>query len=70
MIEFKNVSFSYRQQKIFDDLCFSLDDFTSAALLGLNGEGKTTFLKLLLGLLKPEKGRILIDGIDINRLGL
>ena len=68
MIEFKNVSFSYRQQKIFDDLCFSLDDFTSAALLGLNGEGKTTFLKLLLGLLKPEKGRILIDGIDINRL--
>ncbi len=68
MIEFQNVSFSYRDQKIFEDLNFSLVDFTSTALLGLNGEGKTTMLKLLLGLLKPEKGKILIDGIDISTL--
>ena len=68
MIRFNNVSFSYRDHKVFEDLSFTLDTFTSAALLGLNGEGKTTFIKLLLGLLKPDEGTIFIDESDINTL--
>ncbi len=68
MITFQNVSFSYPDKKIFDDLSFSLSDFSSAALLGLNGEGKTTLLKLLLGFLKPDKGKIIVDDADIQKL--
>ena len=68
MIQFRNVSFSYRDHMVFEDLNFSLGDFKSTAILGLNGEGKTTFLKLLLSLLKPEKGKILVNDEDIQKL--
>lgn len=65
---------------IFDDVCFSyegrnkvLDHFSlkinageKIALVGLNGAGKTTIIKLLCGFYKPESGRILINGEDIK----
>ena len=68
MIRFQNVSFSYKESKIFEDLSFNLDDFSCASILGLNGEGKTTLIQLILGILKPDKGNIYIDDIDINTL--
>lgn len=68
MIEVRNLSFSYRNQSVFNNLSFQLNDFSMVALLGLNGEGKTTLIKLMLGLLKPDNGEIIIDGKDIHKL--
>jgi len=68
MIRIDDLSFAYHSNKVFDGLSFSLENRPVIALLGLNGEGKTTFIKLLLGLLKPDKGNILIDGQNINTL--
>ena len=67
MIDVKNIGFAYADVKIFNDLSFSLSDNSITAILGLNGEGKTTLIKLLLGLLKPEQGSIFVDDIDINK---
>ena len=68
MIRIDDLSFAYHSSKVFDGLSFSLEDQPVTAILGLNGEGKTTFIKLLLGLLKPDKGSILIDGQNIDTL--
>ena len=56
MLEFRNVSFSYGEKEIFKDFSFSLKEGTSTAILGPSGYGKTTFLELASGFLKPQSG--------------
>lgn len=67
-IEFKNVWFKYPGSKtyIYKDFSFCLEPDEKLAVLGLNGAGKTTLVKLLLRLYRPEKGRILLNGRDID----
>ena len=48
-----------------DDISVSIDDGQFIGLIGHTGSGKTTFLQLLSGLIKPESGTVLIDGEDI-----
>lgn len=57
MIEFKNVSKSY-QREVVKDLSFSLEDGKSLAIFGPSGMGKSTILKLILGVEKPSSGNI------------
>jgi phospholipid/cholesterol/gamma-HCH transport system ATP-binding protein len=66
MIEFDRVSFSYGERQVLKDLSFSIDLAERVAILGGSGDGKTTILKLIMGLLRPDAGRILIDGDDIT----
>ena len=66
MIEFDDVRFSYGAREVLRDTSFSIDFHEKVAVLGGSGEGKTTILKLIMGLLKPDSGRILIDGEDIS----
>jgi phospholipid/cholesterol/gamma-HCH transport system ATP-binding protein len=66
MIEFDDVRFSYGAREVLRDTSFSIDFHEKVAVLGESGEGKTTILKLIMGLLKPDSGRILIDGEDIS----
>ena len=56
MLEFRNVGFSYGEKEIFKDFSFSLKEGTSTAILGPSGYGKTTFLELTSGFLKPQSG--------------
>lgn len=67
-IEFKNVSFRYTEgtPKILDGLSFSIRANEKVALVGVNGAGKTTIVKLLCGFYKVNEGEILINGININ----
>jgi len=65
MIEFEDVHFSYRDQKILQGISFTIPQGETVAVLGASGSGKTTILRLLLGLMKPDSGRILVDDIDI-----
>jgi phospholipid/cholesterol/gamma-HCH transport system ATP-binding protein len=68
-VEFRNVSFSYDDKKVLDNLSFTLARGEIKIILSGSGGGKTTILKLILGLLKPDAGQILIDGEDITPLG-
>ncbi|MEW6740804.1 MAG: ABC transporter ATP-binding protein [Nitrospirota bacterium] len=66
MIVFDKVCFSYGSRQIIKDLSFSINSDERVAVLGGSGEGKTTILKLIMGLIKPDSGKIFIDGDDIT----
>ena len=70
-IEFKNVSFSYDgEKKVIDDMSFIIREGEKVALVGHNGAGKSTIIKLLLRLYDPLEGTVLVNGIDIRRYKL
>ncbi|HYV06074.1 MAG TPA: ATP-binding cassette domain-containing protein [Blastocatellia bacterium] len=67
-IEFQNVTMSYGDRKILDDVSFSVNPGETKIVMGGSGTGKSTILKLVLGLIKPQSGRILIDGEDVTQM--
>ena len=71
-IEFKEVSFKYPNTDyyILRDLNFAISTREKIALVGLNGAGKSTIVKLLLRLYDPTEGKILIDGRDLKEYDL
>ena len=70
MIEFQHVSFAYEKgRSVIEDLSFRIGDGESVGLIGANGAGKSTVMKLMLGLLAGE-GKILVDGSELNRANL
>lgn len=69
-IEFKDVSFDYGQVQILNNLSFSITRGTSVAIVGLSGGGKSTLIKLIVGLLKKSQGELLLDGKDIDEIHL
>ncbi len=66
MIVFDRVWFSYNTQHVLKDVSFSINENERVAILGGSGEGKTTILKLILGLIRPDSGKIIIDSEDIT----
>lgn len=69
-IEFKDVSFSYGDKAIFKDFNIKIEKGRKIALVGVNGAGKSTMVKLILNLATPNKGLILINGIDSAKIDL
>lgn len=65
MIEFRNVSFAYGDRDVLRDVSFTIHIDERVAILGESGEGKTTILRLILGLLHPDSGEVRIDGRDL-----
>ena len=67
-IEFRHVSFAYPKtdRKVLDDVNIKIAPGEHLSIVGLNGAGKTTFIKLLCRLYDPTEGEILVDGIDIK----
>lgn len=66
-IEFKNVSFSYdKKSPVINNISFKVRAGEKLAIVGENGAGKTTCMKLLSGLYKPDEGEILINGISTS----
>ena len=70
--EFQNVSFSYpgTERLILDNLNFRLEPGERIALIGQNGQGKTTIVKLMTRLYDPRGGRILLDGVDLREYNI
>jgi zinc transport system ATP-binding protein len=62
-ISLRGVDFSYDAQPILTDVSFDLRDGEYAAVIGPNGGGKTTLLKLILGLLPPSRGTVRVFGV-------
>jgi phospholipid/cholesterol/gamma-HCH transport system ATP-binding protein len=65
-IEFRNVKFSYGDRWILDDISFQVMRGETLLVLSGSGGGKSTILKLVMGLVKPNAGQILIEGEDIT----
>jgi phospholipid/cholesterol/gamma-HCH transport system ATP-binding protein len=67
-IEFRHVDFSYDDKRVLEDLSFKLAKGEIKIILSGSGGGKSTILKLVLGLLKPDAGKIFIDGEEVTEL--
>ena len=65
-IEFRNVTIEFDNRKVLNDLSFKVMKGETKIILGGSGCGKSTTIKLVLGLLKPDSGQILVDGEDIT----
>ena len=68
MIQFDRVTFSYGPRVVVKDVSFSMQAHERVAILGESGGGKTTILKLILGLIRPDSGKIYIDGEEITEM--
>jgi len=65
-LEFKNVFMSFDDKQVLDGISFQLQHGETKAIFGVAGSGKSTILKLALGLLKPDSGRIFVLGEEIT----
>ena len=65
MIRVEHLIKTFGEQTAVDDVSFEIERGETFALLGPNGSGKTTTLKCIAGLIKPSRGKILIDGFDV-----
>jgi len=68
MVEFKNVDFSYSNEKLLENLNFVIKPNRITAITGTNGTGKTTIVDLILRLHSPTKGEILLDNINVKEI--
>ncbi|MGL6106402.1 ABC transporter ATP-binding protein [Romboutsia sp.] len=66
MIEIKNVTKIYKKLNALDDISFNIKEGKITCILGINGVGKSTILKVICGLIKIDSGEILIDNEKIN----
>jgi phospholipid/cholesterol/gamma-HCH transport system ATP-binding protein len=67
MIEFRNVCFSYGDKPVLKNLSFFIPAGEARVIMGQSGSGKSTILRLILGLVSPQEGEILIDERNICR---
>jgi ATP-binding cassette, subfamily B, bacterial len=67
-IAFRNVSFGYTDRQVLKDLDLVIPAGQSLAVVGANGAGKTSLVKLLCGLYEPNAGAVLIDGVELRDL--
>ena len=68
-IEIKNLSFKYeklKKESVLADINLVIPKGKTTAIVGLSGSGKTTLLKLVLGFYKPDRGNIMLDGINLD----
>ena len=67
MIEFKDVCMRFDDKEALKHISLTIRDGETLAVIGGSGSGKSTFLRLLIGLIKPTSGQILIDGVDYRQ---
>ena len=68
VIAFVNVSLAFDDHVVLDDVSFTVRGGRTTFLLGASGSGKSTILKLIIGLLKPDSGAIFVNGLRIDQM--
>ena len=66
MIEIRNLSYSYGEKNVLNNVNITLNEGSVMGLVGINGAGKTTLLRLISGVYRPGEREVLIDGVDNN----
>jgi len=66
MLEIKNLFVGYGEKEIIKNISLKIEKGVFAGIIGPNGAGKTTLLKTVVGILKPKKGEILLEGKRIS----
>lgn len=69
-VEFKNISFSYGGKSVIQNMNYHINSGKKTAIVGESGSGKSTILKLLTGLIKPDKGEIFISKQPLSEMNL
>ncbi|MEZ5014280.1 MAG: ATP-binding cassette domain-containing protein [Chitinophagales bacterium] len=64
MIELQNISKSFGPQKVLQDISFTFASGSTNLVIGISGSGKTVLMKIMTGLITPDKGKVLFDGRD------
>jgi len=67
MVQFRGVHKAFGEHVVLDDFNIDLKKGQTSVIIGPSGAGKSVFLKLLVGLMEPDKGQILVDGVDVTR---
>jgi zinc transport system ATP-binding protein len=67
VVNFQNVDFSYNGLPVLEDVSFAIQEKSFVSIVGPNGGGKTTLLKLVLGLLKPSRGTVTVFGMPPDK---
>src|SRR5271166_4072892 len=67
-IRFENVTLAFDDKVVLDNISFKLPHGETKAIFGVAGSGKSTILKLALGLIKPDSGSIYVLGEDVTRM--
>jgi len=67
-VRFDNVSKAFGEIKILEDASFEIEEGKALVILGRSGTGKSVTLKMMIGLLKPDQGKIFVQGREINNL--
>ena len=70
MIEIKNISKSFGNNKVIDDVSFVFEQGKTNLIIGESGSGKTTIMKLMVGLHEVDSGEVLYDGLNFPTLGV
>ena len=65
-ILFDHVTFAYAEQEVLNDFHLEIEPGKTTAFVGASGGGKSTLLRLLLHLIKPQHGKVLVDGQDLS----
>lgn len=68
ILSVQGLDFQYPSHKVFSDVSFSLEKGECLAVLGTNGTGKSTLLKCINRILKPQKGTVIIDKCDVKQI--
>jgi subfamily B ATP-binding cassette protein MsbA len=66
LIELKGISFKYEDEEVLKDINLKIERGKKTALVGSSGSGKSTLMSILLGLLEPQKGELILDGVRAN----
>jgi len=66
-VEFDDVWFEYDKETVLQGVSFKIRKGLNVAIMGENGAGKTTLLRCLIGVIRPTKGKIIIDGVDSRK---
>ena len=69
ILEIISISLFRNKKRIFKNFNFKLKKYEIASLIGKNGSGKTSLLDMIVGLIKPDSGKIIIDKYDIDEIG-
>lgn len=66
MITTEHIYKSFEDQLVLNDVSLEIRDAETLAIIGRSGSGKSVLMKHIIGLLQPDRGRVLVDGVDIN----